>query len=273
MKDKNFLKPLPGAMDLMGIPIHPGSVEVVEAQIKEAVTLKGKSIIANTNIHCIYLAKKNSQLMDLLQNSRMVVCDGNGPRWGLTILGYSPPPKIPTTRWIWQLAAFCERKNYRIFLLGGKPGVAADAAQKLGENLPALKAGSHHGFFEKHGPENEKVIEMINLFKPDVLMVCFGMPVQEQWIRKNASRVDTHVFFMGGGVLDYVTGRLGKAPEWMINFHLEWLFRVYEEPRRLLIRYLVEIPWFFGSVLIEKFRRIISRQSRTPQPESSSEKF
>jgi N-acetylglucosaminyldiphosphoundecaprenol N-acetyl-beta-D-mannosaminyltransferase len=272
MNGKEFLKPLPGSMDLMGIPIHPGGIGTVEAQIEEAITRKAKAVVVNTNVHGIYLAKKNPWLLDFLKNARMVFCDGNGPRWGLIMLGYAPPPKIATTRWIWQLAAFCARKKYRLFLLGGWPGVAAEAAERLTEAWPDLGGiGFHHGFFGKQGPENEKVIEAINVFKPDILLVCFGMPIQEKWIYDNASRVNAHVFLKGGAVLDYVTGRLGKVPDWMIEWHLEWLFRVYEEPRRLFIRYVVEIPWFLTSVALERVGRIIWRRSRTEPQGPSSE--
>lgn len=270
MKGKDFLKPLPDAMDLMGIPIHPGGIGTVEAQIEKAITEKRKAVVVNTNVHGVYLAKKNPWLLDFLNSARMVFCDGNGPRWGLVMLGYTPPPKIATTRWIWQLASFCERKQYRIFLLGAWPGVVEEAAMKLKEAWPGLpEIGHHHGFFAKHGSENEKVIGQINAFKPDILLVCFGMPIQEKWIYDNASRVKAHVFLKGGAVLDYVTGRLGKVPEWMIEWHLEWLFRVYEEPRRLFIRYVVEIPWFLTSVAAERIFRTISRRFRKLRRERS----
>lgn len=263
MIGEEFLKPLPGAMDLIGLPIHQGTSSDVEACIEEAISLNTKAIIVNTNIHGIYLAKKNQWFVHFLRNSRMVFCDGNGPRLGLKILGYTPPPKIPTTRWIWELAAFCARKKYRLFLVGGKPGVAEAASEKFRKETPGLaEVGFYDGYFKKEGTENKKAIEVINAFKPDILMVCFGMPSQEKWIYDNASQIDAHVFLKGGGVLDYVTGRLGKAPEWMLRANLEWLFRIYEEPRRLFIRYLVEIPWFLVSVLIERIRRTILRRSQ-----------
>ncbi len=267
MNTHDFLKPLPGAACLLGIPIHSGGVGIVENAIEEAIVMNTKACIINTNIHGIYLAQKNPWLMDFLKSARMVFCDGNGPRWGLKILGYKPPPQIATTRWIWSLAAFCERKNFRLFFLGGKPGVAEEAAKKIRESKPGLgEIGTHHGYFSKEGPENDSVIEIINAFKPDILLVCYGMPIQEKWINDNADRIDAHVFLKGGAVMDYVTGRLGQVPQWMITMQLEWLFRIYEEPQRLFARYLVEIPWFLTSVIFEKIRRIISRQPRKQPP-------
>ena len=94
--------------------------------------------------------------------------------------------------------------------------------------------------------------------RPDVIIVAFGMPLQEAWLKDHLPRFDKGVFIPGGGVLDYVSGRLGKAPAWMIQGHLEWLFRVYQEPRRLFKRYLVEIPWFFWFVAQEKMKQLKS---------------
>jgi exopolysaccharide biosynthesis WecB/TagA/CpsF family protein len=91
------------------------------------------------------------------------------------------------------------------------------------------------------------------------VIVGFGMPIQEKWIETNRSKLNVPLLIAGGAVLDYASGRLGCVPAWMIRLHLEWLFRIHEEPKRLLGRYLIEIPWFFGLVFFEKVKNFLFR--------------
>src|SRR3989338_2925223 len=105
------------------------------------------------------------------------------------------------------------------------------------------------------GTGKKRLFERINAAHPDILIVCMGMPAQERWILKNMRKLNVHIFAKGGAVLDYVTGHLGQVPEWMLRLHLEWLFRIWEEPRRLFWRYAYDIPVFFFHVLIEMLKR------------------
>ena len=178
---------------------------------------------------------------------------------GLKILGHSPPPKITYNEWLWQLSAFCERKQFSLFLLGGRPGVAEEAVENLKSRYPDLRiAGIQHGFFSKLGEENQKVVEQISAVSPDILLVCFGMPRQERWIADHWRNVNAHIFLKGGAALDYASGRLKKAPAWVIRRHMEWLYRLWREPRRLWRRYARYNPLFvlgFGRQLIAERRR------------------
>ena len=99
---------------------------------------------------------------------------------------------------------------------------------------------------------------------------------QEKWLRKHSGQIHAHVFLTCGAVFDYVSGRLHQAPPWMVRWHLEWLFRLIQEPRRLFKRYVFGIPYFFFRVFGELLHRCLSFIWRPPQtkpPEASSEKF
>lgn len=239
----------------MGIPVHQVDVEKIHAFLKSVIGQGMKALVLNVNIHSVNLALRHLWLREFLNSAQLVFCDGDGVRWGLRILGYEPPPKVTYDRWIWQLAQFCEKEAYRLFFLGGKPGVAEAARQEMKSRFPKLEiTGAEHGYFPKAGAENERVIEKINRAKPDILVVGFGMPLQERWLKDYWERIDAHIFLTGGAVFDYVSGGLRRAPRWMIQTHLEWLFRLLGEPRRLSARYLFGIPYFFLCVLIEKYR-------------------
>ena len=243
-------------LEILGIQVHPVDVEGVHGYIAKVIAHKEKALVLNVNIHCVNLAIHTPWLKGLLNEAQMVFCDGDGVRWGFRILGQKPPPKITYDRWIWQLCEFAARQGYRCYFLGGKPGVAQEAARCIREKIPAFKlAGAQHGYFKKEGPENDQVIEEINGVQPDILILGFGMPIQEKWLKDNWPRVKAHIFLTGGAVFDYASGQARRAPEWMIRTNLEWFFRFSQEPKRLFMRYFWGNPYFIMRVLIEKMRQ------------------
>jgi N-acetylglucosaminyldiphosphoundecaprenol N-acetyl-beta-D-mannosaminyltransferase len=185
----------------------------------------------------------------------LVFCDGAGVMLGARLLGHHIPERITYADWIWQLAEFAEPRGFTFFFLGARPGVADKAAASLKARYPALRVvGTHHGYFDKTpgSAENEAVIEQINAVKPNILIVGFGMPLQERWLRDNWDHIDANVALTGGAVFDYVSGELQRAPRWMTDNGLEWLGRLLIEPRRLWKRYLIGNPLFIWRVLKQR---------------------
>ena len=243
------------AVTLMGLPLDLVDVAKLHETIRRSIAEKRKSLILNLNIHCVNLASRQPWLRDFLREAALVFCDGDGVRLGLKLLGIDPPPKITYDRWIWQLAEFSDQNRYQLYFVGARPGVAEDAARNLKNAFPGLQiAGTAHGYFQKEGEESEKLIHAINRVLPDILIVGFGMPLQEKWLFDNWHKIDARVFLTGGAVFDYASGRIKRAPEWMIRLHLEWLFRFLQEPRRLFGRYVWGIPYFFWTIFKEKLK-------------------
>lgn len=239
---------------VLGLPVDRVDVDGVHAFIETTVASGGKAIVSHLNIHGANLAVKHAWLGDFFRAADLVFCDGDGVRLGLKLLGHRPPPKITYNEWLWQLAAFCEGKGRSLYLLGGKPGVAVEAAQRLVERCPRLKiAGTQDGYFDKQGEENRDVVDRINETTPDILLIGMGMPLQERWIADNWSRLDVPIALPAGAALDYASGRLEKAPGWMVRAQLEWLYRLFQEPRRLCSRYVIGNPLFLWRVLRERF--------------------
>jgi N-acetylglucosaminyldiphosphoundecaprenol N-acetyl-beta-D-mannosaminyltransferase len=252
--------PGPADMDLLGLPIHRVAVADLHAFIGQVVGRGEKAIAFNLNVQGVNLAVENPWLHEFIRGAHRVFCDSDGVRLGLRLLGHAPPPKITYNVWLWQLAAFCEEAELGLFFLGGKPGVAEEAASRLRVRYPRLRVvGTQDGYFEKQGAENDRVVAKINAAAPDVLLVCMGMPVQERWLQENWERVDSHVFLQGGAALDYASGRLKKAPVFMVRLHLEWLYRFFQEPQRLFSRYIIGNPQFVLRVLWSRMRRGAAR--------------
>lgn len=241
---------------ILGLQLHPVGVSEVHSYVERVIRSNEKALVLNLNIHCVNLAVRSPWLAEFINQAQMVFCDGDGVRMGLKLLNFNPPPKITYADWMWQLAAFCEKKQFSLYFLGGSPGVAEKAGRRLVQKFPSLKlAGMGHGFFKKEGPESESVVAEINRLKPDILVVGFGMPAQEEWLRKNWQSLDVHIFLTGGAVFDYLSGNLKRAPEWMLRWHLEWFFRLLQQPRRLFKRYIIGNPEFLFRVLRVKWQK------------------
>lgn len=242
-------------LKILGLNLHQVTMRDVHDYIEKTVRERRKALVLNLNIHCVCLALKEPWLPGFINGAELVFCDGDGVRWGLKLLGQPAPPKITYDRWIWQLAEFAVPRNISFYFLGGQPGIAKEASERLKSRYPSLKiVGEHHGHFDHQGPDNEKVMEEINFLKPDILVLGFGMPLQEKWLMRNKDRADARIFLTGGAVFDYAAGKFKRAPEWMIKSNLEWLFRMLYAPKRLFKRYAVEIPYFFYRIFKEKLR-------------------
>lgn len=243
-------------VEVLGVGVDPLTVGELHAEIARFVRGQGHALVLNANVHCLNLAYDNAWLRDLLGRAEVVFCDGAGVMLAARLLGRRIPERITYADWMWQLAAFAAAEGFSLYFLGARPGVAARAADRLKERHPALEiAGVHHGHFDHSpgSPENELVLEEINAAAPDILVVGFGMPLQERWLLHNWDRVDARVALTGGAVFDYVSGGLRRGPKFLTDHGFEWLARLLVEPGRLWRRYVLGNPRFLVRVLRQRF--------------------
>jgi N-acetylglucosaminyldiphosphoundecaprenol N-acetyl-beta-D-mannosaminyltransferase len=246
------------AVTLLGVRIHAITLDQLLDQIERYVQQRQHALIAYANVHGVNLACEQPWFRDFLNQSDIVFCDGFGVKWGARLLGQQIPHRFTPPDWIDQLAALCARNGYRLFLLGARPGVAERAAQRLREAHPEVQvAGVHHGYFDKTpgSQENEAVVRSINAAQPDVLILGFGMPLQERWLQENWPHLAAHVALTGGAVFDYIAGEVRRGPRWMTDNGLEWLARLLIEPQRLWRRYLMGNPVFVWRVLRQRIQQ------------------
>jgi N-acetylglucosaminyldiphosphoundecaprenol N-acetyl-beta-D-mannosaminyltransferase len=242
------------SVEVLGVRIDALSVSDLHRDIVQYVTTGAHALVLNVNAHCLNLAFSSSWLRDFLNQADRVFCDGAGVRLAARILGANIPERITYADWTWQLAELCALWQFTLFFLGGRPGVAAEAAERIRDRVPSVRiVGTHDGYFDKSptGAENARVLAAINAVRPDILIVGFGMPLQEAWLRDNWDKLTAHVALTGGAVFDYLSGRLRRAPKWMTNNGLEWLGRLIVEPRRLWRRYLLGNPMFLARVAMQ----------------------
>jgi N-acetylglucosaminyldiphosphoundecaprenol N-acetyl-beta-D-mannosaminyltransferase len=211
-------------------------------------------------VYGLNLAVEQPWLQAFYQSADAVFCDGSGVLVGARLIGATLPERITYADWIWELAALAEQAQLSLYLLGAKPGIAEQAATALQARYSALRiAGTHHGYFDKevYSPENQAVIDAINRSQADILLICFGMPLQEAWLRDNWLALHITVGLTGGAALDYAAGNLRRGPAVLTRTGFEWLARLLIEPRRLWKRYILGNPLFLYRVLRERFKQFV----------------
>lgn len=182
--------------------------------------------------HC--LSDKDCQ--ELINKAELLCPDGIGVVIASKLVGSPLSCKVAGVEFGEGLIAksSTESLGIRFFLLGGKPGIAEEAAKKLGEKYPgAIFCGTHHGYFEKSGNESDEVVKKIKDSGADAVYVCFGQPSQEKWIEENAAACGASVYAALGGSLDIYSGTLKRAPKFFVSLGLEWLYRLIKEPKRI----------------------------------------
>jgi N-acetylglucosaminyldiphosphoundecaprenol N-acetyl-beta-D-mannosaminyltransferase len=246
-------------VDLLGVRIHALRLDELLAYMGGVIAARRRAVISYANIHALNVAYRLPWFRAFLNDSDIVFCDGFGVKWGARLLGAHLPERFTHTDWLARLADLASRDGFSIFLLGARPGVAAEVARRWQQLYPALRiAGSHHGYFDKApgSAENQAVVDAINAARPNLLIVGFGMPTQERWLLENWDRLDANVALTAGAVFDYLAGAVPRAPAWMTDHGLEWLGRLVIEPRRLWRRYLVGNPLFLWRVLQQRRGRL-----------------
>ena len=251
------LETMPGRMaratsQIFDIPIDLGHPDELLRMVTGWVGTGQRRRVMYVNAHVLNQSRERAELRAALQEADLVYCDGYGVRVAAKAMELPTPHRMTGADWIWSLAALCEQSGQSIYLLGSEPGIAGEAAGRLQRWYPRLDvAGAHHGFFEVGSPHEDRVVEDINSRRPDILLVGMGTPKQELWVQRHADELDVGVLWTVGALFDYVSGRIPRAPGWLSDNGLEWIFRLGIEPQRMWRRYLLGNPVFLSRVMAQ----------------------
>ena len=243
------------ASSIFDIPIDLAQPGDLLRTISEWAALHETRRVMYVNAHVVNQSHTTPGLGDALRRADLVYCDGYGVRLAARVLNLPVPHRMTGADWIWGLAALCELSGHRLYLLGSEPPIAREAAAKLRRWYPRLDVvGAHHGYFGLDSPHNERVIEDINAHGPSLVLVGMGTPKQELWVDRYADQLGGAVVWTVGALFDYVSGHMPRAPRWLADNGLEWIFRLAIEPQRMWRRYLLGNPVFLTRVLSEARR-------------------
>lgn len=198
------------------------------------------------NSEIIMHAYKNSEFADLLNRAELLTADGIGVVYASKILKKPIKERAAGYDIARQVLEKMNYTDYKLFLFGGKPGVAEEAKKNLLKDYPELNiAGLRNGYFK---PEEEtEIVEEINNSGADIVFVCLGAPKQEEWIDRHRDELKVRVAMGIGGSLDVFAGKVQRAPEFFCKTGLEWFYRLCKEPWR--IGRMMELPKFAATVV------------------------
>lgn len=216
--------------------------ETVRA-IEDMIASEKRSYIVAINVDVVIKIENDRYLKEITDKADMVLVDGKPLEW---IAKWHKRPikaKISGSDLVPILCKRAAEKGYSIFIIGGKEGIAEKAKQNLERDLPGIKIVGTYAppfGFEKDERELKKINEMISNAHPDILIACFGCPKQEKWIYENYQKYDAKVSVCAGATVDFLAGKVNRAPKWMSEHGLEWFYRFLQEPKRMFKRYFID---------------------------------
>lgn len=248
-----LIKPKAGTelptLDIFGIKMlnitWPSALGILEMSLKQ----REKTAVWFVNADCLNKAWKDDAYRKLLRDNPVVFPDGSGIMLAAKLLGKSLRENLNGTDMLPKLCKLAVAGSYKIFLLGAASGVAEKMRDNLVKRFPGLQiCGVHHGFFDWDS-EADALVQEINQSGADILLVAFGAPLQERFISRFGSRIEAAVQMGVGGLFDFYSGRIPRAPLWMRRLGIEWIFRLIQEPGRMWRRYILGNPLFLYRVL------------------------
>lgn len=213
-----------------------------------------KMFIVTANPETLMMAEKNSNFKNaLLDEETTIIADGIGVKKGAKILKYSIPETIPGVELSAKLFEYCNKTSKKLFLFGSKPEILNMLIKKLNLEYPNINiCGFENGYVE----DKNLVFNNISSLEPDVILVALGIPEQEILIYNNLNKFNKGIFVGVGGSFDVLSGAKKRAPKFFRSLHLEWLYRILKEPKRLKRFFSSNIKYIF---LINKIKYLKNR--------------
>jgi N-acetylglucosaminyldiphosphoundecaprenol N-acetyl-beta-D-mannosaminyltransferase len=207
-----------------------------------------------SNAHTLALCRVNQNFLRLINNADLNLADGMSIVWGARLLGIQIPERVPGPDLMLKLCERAAEKGYRVFLMGTSDKNLLNLNAALVKKFPNLQITGMYSppIRDRFSEEDTSLmLAKINAGKPDILFVGISCPKQELWISENLHRLNVPVSLGVGAAFDFLSGLIPRAPEWLRNRGLEWLYRLWREPRRLWRRYLLG-NFVFLSLLVKE---------------------
>jgi N-acetylglucosaminyldiphosphoundecaprenol N-acetyl-beta-D-mannosaminyltransferase len=251
--------------ELLGVPMamtdYTQAMDVMDGMIAR----RERGYVCATAVHAVMVGQDDEEMADALRGSTLTVPDGMPLVWAAKLLGENLDDRVYGPE---LMLRYCERsrdRGHRIFLYGGRDqGSLAQLALNLRVKYPGIQicGGYSPPFRPLTDEEEQAVADQINDAQPDVVWVGIGVPKQEKWMARMRDRVDAPVMAAVGAAFDFHAGRVSMAPHWMQERGLEWTYRIAQEPRRLLPRYLIHNPRFVLRIAAQLVReRLLARRA------------
>lgn len=246
-------------VEAFGLSLTNASESEVLLWLMRQVKEGRKNTINFINAHCINVASQDAYYSRVLRNSHRLLPDGSGIRMALTMRGITLKANLNGTDLFPSLCEHAAVQGYSLYLMGAEPGIVEQVARNMQHRYPDLKiAGCRDGFFSVE--EEASVIETINQSGAQILLLAMGVPKQEIWLAKNQDKLNTVLNFGVGGLFDFYSEQVSRAPLFLRKLGLEWVWRLLQEPGRMWRRYILGNPLFVFRAWLDRRRHELYEQ-------------
>lgn len=248
---------------ICGVPFDNISTSQTIRMIEQMVNSRKPHYLATANVDFLVQAMQDVELRRILFDAHLVLCDGTPLVWASRLLGNPLPERVAGSDLVPLLLRVAEEKGYRPFFLGATPEAMEQAVQNVQAKHPQLEMAGYYSppFSHLLDMNHDEIRSRIIRSRADLLFVGFGCPKQEKWISMHYQALGVPVSVGIGGTIDFLAGRLSRAPLWMQKSGTEWIYRLSQEPRRLLGRYTKDL-WYFGRAIAGQYIRLKRRKSK-----------
>lgn len=230
---------------ILSIPIYNVTLEEARDFAFQCLAEGKAAAIATANAEMVMLAQADPELADMLRHADLVVPDGAGVLWAAEQQGENFKERVTGVDLACSLLAKAAARQTPVYLFGGAEGIARQAAENMQKQYPGLHVvGTHSGYFA--ADEEAAIIQDIRGKGTQILLVALGVPKQEKWIHDHLYELGPCIAMGVGGTLDVLAGKVCRAPKWMQEHRVEWLYRLLKEPTRF--KRMLALPKFVFTV-------------------------
>lgn len=240
-------------VNILGVGVNP--IDIVQAidMITCWIDENEKNYVCVTPAHGIMECQQDKTLRKIFNGSGLTTPDGMSIVWILNLLGYRNVNRVYGPDLMHSLCKYSsDNAKYKHYLYGGQIGVPEKLAEELQRQYPNIDiVGAYSPPFGQLTPDSDrKIIDNINQLSPDIIWIGISTPKQERWMASHIGQLNASVIIGVGAAFDFISGTKNQAPRWMQRYGLEWLFRLFNEPKRLWRRYIL-YPYFLILVIAQ----------------------
>jgi len=241
------------SVTVLGCPITKMDLDGFVSSAEQFISSKAPHYIIMMNVAKLIKMRSDKDLAQSILAADLIGADGVPLVWASRLFGTRLPGRVNGTDLMYRLLERASEKGYRVFFFGAKEEVLQRVLEVVHKQYTGVQiAGSHHGYFT--AGEELAIVNKIRVAEPDILLIAFGTPKKELWVKRYLSATGVPVIHGVGGSFDVMAGVVRRAPFWMQRSGLEWFFRLLQEPRRMWRRYLITNTLFVLLVLWEWLR-------------------
>ncbi len=233
------------------------SIDKIIENIDQDIIARKKSLVITPNLDFLRLAYKNKDFRKIINTAEYSLIDGKPIVW-LAKKQKLKVKKISGSDFVYPLLDLANRRKYSVLIFGGKDGVATKAANNIRKqygNIKSIYTYTPPFGYEKDKVETDKCINFINSCNADIVLLCTGAPKTEKFYAQNKEELSNAIYLSIGATVDFLAGNIKRAPKWMSNIGLEWLYRLSKDFKRLFKRYLLDFGFYLKINWLLKFNK------------------